>query len=427
MDTVNLKRLSDEIKEFEKYLAPTPYENKCREDLFELIKDVVQWKYPHSNVEAFGSYETQLLLPSSDIDLNITAAMNVSARDILSKMRYSLTKKGLRIDLFVPQATVPVLKVSDPRTSLTADITAQNNVASSTRTLAWANEYPELKPLFLVLKHALLAIRFDWDPNYEVLSTVKNGLASYSLVCMIIHYLKYKDDDKDNDKNGDKGDSIKNQKKNHPMTRLGRLLMGFLSYFSSFDFEKNGIGFYSKQGVILKLDHLALKQAKEVHQVMLIENPDDTTSNVARATRTMKQLQAVLAWMHAKLHIAIESNYFRRSLLENIIKVDPHQPGKPRQSLAKYHFPLIRLTKDDVGTCLPSVDPNLFANKNKPVYRPKPWDKRKRVEYENDEDEYHYRPSKKRGYQTFNENKSRSPKQKRMKQNNAKKSVQLKK
>ena len=65
-----------------------------------------------------------------------------------------------------------------------------NNVISSKRTLAWIKEYPELKPLFLVLKHALLSIRFEWDDNYEVLSTVKNGLASYSLVCMIVHYLK---------------------------------------------------------------------------------------------------------------------------------------------------------------------------------------------------------------------------------------------
>ena len=78
----------------------------------------------------------------------------------------------------------------DPKTGLTADITAMNNVISSKRTLAWVEKYPELKPLFLVLKHALLSIRFEWDENYEVLSTVKNGLASYSLVCMIVHYLK---------------------------------------------------------------------------------------------------------------------------------------------------------------------------------------------------------------------------------------------
>ena len=51
-------------------------------------------------------------------------------------------------------------------------------------------EYSELKPLFLVLKHALLGIRFESDEKYRVMDTTRGGIASFVVVCLIVHYLK---------------------------------------------------------------------------------------------------------------------------------------------------------------------------------------------------------------------------------------------
>jgi DNA polymerase sigma len=54
----------------------------------------------------------------------------------------------------------------------------------------WLKEYPLLKPLFLVLKHGLSSLSVDGYPNFFVMDTKRNGVASYSLVCMIVRYLQ---------------------------------------------------------------------------------------------------------------------------------------------------------------------------------------------------------------------------------------------
>ncbi|KAI9476611.1 hypothetical protein BDB00DRAFT_859845 [Zychaea mexicana] len=350
MKDVNLVRLSEEIKEFEEYLAPTTFETRSRHDLFQTIRSIALQNYPEATVEPFGSFETQLLLPSSDIDLNISTDDGIKPQTILKKISKCLRQYGYMQPVF--RATVPVIKFCEYKSALNADITAQNNVISSKRTLQWMEEYPELKPLFLVLKHALLGIRFEHDPNYEVLSTVRNGLASYALICLITHYLKY---------NGDTSEKDGKEDKDFSKKRLGMLLIGFLKFYSTFDFDTKGLTFYTSEGYFDRRD--GAFDPKCLNGTIAIENPDDPSANVARATRTAKQFQAALGWMHVQLNTRIESDTFQRSLLEKVILVESHPSNTPRKNLTKYQFPLKYLSVEDLGASnLPSVDPYLFAN-----------------------------------------------------------------
>lgn len=70
------------------------------------------------------------------------------------------------------------------------DITIQNVCFSSDRTATWIEEYPPLKPLFMVLKQALGNFRLTDIPSFEPLSAKFAGLASYSLICLIVNYLQ---------------------------------------------------------------------------------------------------------------------------------------------------------------------------------------------------------------------------------------------
>lgn len=89
----------------------------------------------------------------------------------------------------VAHAKVPVLMATDDN-EVSMDITVQNECFSSDRTTAWIKQYPELKPLFMVLKQSIGNSRVSSFPTFEPLSAKTAGLASYSLICMIVSYLQ---------------------------------------------------------------------------------------------------------------------------------------------------------------------------------------------------------------------------------------------
>lgn len=72
------------------------------------------------------------------------------------------------------------------------DITIDNECFSSDRTAAWVKEYPALKPLFMALKQSIGNFRVSNAPAFEPLSAKTAGLASYSLICLIVSYLQVK-------------------------------------------------------------------------------------------------------------------------------------------------------------------------------------------------------------------------------------------
>ncbi|KAI8143298.1 hypothetical protein BJV82DRAFT_612223 [Fennellomyces sp. T-0311] len=357
MSRANLERLTTEIKQFEKYLAPTPFEKDAREGLFKKIELAVTQLIPDASVAPYGSYETQLLLPSSDIDVSIQV-IGRNPRNILRDVKKHIRKyhyDTMYTGELVLQAVVPVFHLRDRQTSLTADITVQNTVSSSSRTVAWLVEYPDLKPLFLLLKHALLGIRLHSDPYYEIMNPKRSGVASYSLICLIVHYFKY---------------NHKAQTFTDSAIRLGELLLGFLSFYSVFDFDGIGLTFQTEKGYYDK----AIREYDYFNQSfhntgMTIVNPDDPNANVARATNTTNQFQAILKWMHTQINTAVNEDDTRHSYLASIITVEAHPVDVSRKSLNDYKFPVKYLDSKALGVQLQPVDTSKFADKKGVVKR----------------------------------------------------------
>jgi DNA polymerase sigma len=63
--------VSQEAEELLQYLKPTPAESKAREDLLLRLTLLVQELFPWSQLQVFGSTQTDLLLPLSDLDVII--------------------------------------------------------------------------------------------------------------------------------------------------------------------------------------------------------------------------------------------------------------------------------------------------------------------------------------------------------------------
>ncbi|KAI8143896.1 hypothetical protein BJV82DRAFT_88442 [Fennellomyces sp. T-0311] len=257
-----MNRLTAEIKAFEKYLEPTKYETDCRERIVREAQQHVTRQLPTAQAYAFGSCETKLLLPNSDVDIAVVASNTEgkSAKFFIRKIQRHLGSV-FQIEHLVLNAKVPLIKCIDRRSRLGVDITFQANTSSSTRTVKWLKEHPELKPLFLVIKHSLLGIRLELDPNYMALDSSRGGVASFVLICLIVHYLKY----------NERAKSFVD-----PATRLGQLLCGFLQFYAVFDFEKTGLTFSDDSGFFDTATDttFAYRQDTMKHRI-IIKSPDE--------------------------------------------------------------------------------------------------------------------------------------------------------
>ena len=70
------------------------------------------------------------------------------------------------------------------------DICINNDAPSTATTIKWLKEYPLLKPLFLVLKHGLSSLAVDGHPTFYMMDTKRNGVASFTLICLIVRFLQ---------------------------------------------------------------------------------------------------------------------------------------------------------------------------------------------------------------------------------------------
>lgn len=136
----------------------------------------------------------KLSLVFSDLDINIDfeELPKKNVVDILKILR----KRTVDARIFrfsdtnlAARAKVPVLTGVDEN-NVSIDISIQNACFSSDRTVAWIKEYPALKPLFMVLKQSIGNFRLTNLPLFEPLSAKFAGLASFSLICLIVSYLQ---------------------------------------------------------------------------------------------------------------------------------------------------------------------------------------------------------------------------------------------
>jgi non-canonical poly(A) RNA polymerase PAPD5/7 len=91
------ERLNMEMTDLVEYLSPTEEEHTMRRFAVHRIRQCAQSVYPSCTIEVFGSFETKLYLPTSDIDL-VLFYEGKDARDttrVLSRLADALRKQGI--------------------------------------------------------------------------------------------------------------------------------------------------------------------------------------------------------------------------------------------------------------------------------------------------------------------------------------------
>ena len=183
-------RLHEELLDFAHAFRPTRAEKAARRGLVSRVRAVVVSVFPDAQVKCFGSFDTGLYLPESDIDL-VCLGTGVSSQkqkgralhklgDALRRAPWAVTQMEV-----VDKARVPIVKFVDGESGVAVDICLEETTGLQSSALARkaAAKFPQYAPLVLFLKR--------WLNTRGLHDTYHGGVGSYLLQLMVIASLQH--------------------------------------------------------------------------------------------------------------------------------------------------------------------------------------------------------------------------------------------
>eukprot|EP01091_Cochliopodium_minus_P020429 TRINITY_DN892_c2_g1_i3.p1 TRINITY_DN892_c2_g1~~TRINITY_DN892_c2_g1_i3.p1 ORF type:complete len:336 (+),score=100.96 TRINITY_DN892_c2_g1_i3:182-1189(+) len=181
-----MEKLDQEIKDFVDYIKSTDEEKKMRDYVIEKLNNVVTKIWPDAKICVYGSFPLDLYLPVSDIDIVINGG-NKYTEGPIYKLADELEKNNFFENMdVIATAKIPIIKVSEKISRCNIDITFDHNInfdKMKDLVVQYNNEFPELKPLLLILKYVL------YQRNLNV--PFQGGIGSFALLVLLRHFLCY--------------------------------------------------------------------------------------------------------------------------------------------------------------------------------------------------------------------------------------------
>ena len=267
--TNGMLKLHYEILDFCDFIQLNDKEKKLREKTFNFIKNTIETKYPEFTCILYGSFKTGLSLPFSDIDILILSKggkdEDISKNKILDESINKIHELFLSTKSFSYlekiKAKVPIIKCTYKETDINVDISFfRKNGFSAVKTIEKVIEnFPEIKPLMLVIKYTLR--QRDLNEIY------KGGVSSFIIFSLLYYYI------------ADLRKKIiidaKNGKKEPELT-LGHLLLGFLDFYG---FQFN----YEKLGISIRNGGFLFKREDDGKNLLCIENFQDINQDMGKS------------------------------------------------------------------------------------------------------------------------------------------------
>lgn len=296
--------LHDEIEEFYRYMQPSPAEHEMRLGVIQRIKEVILSLWPQAEVEIFGSFRTGLYLPTSDIDVVVLGKWETLPMWTLEKALLTHGIAEPRSIKVLDKASVPIVKLTDARTTVKVDISfnMNNGVKSARLIKSFKEKFPALAKLVLVLKQFLL----QRDLN-EVFT---GGISSYSLILMTVSFLQL------HPRGGD-----------GPNPNLGTLLLEFFDlYGKHFNYFLTAIR-VKDGGAYLRKDELFRDTGDAFRpSILCIEDPLTPGNDIGRSSYGALTVKKAFEYAYMVLNQAVHSFHpaivdTKQSILGRIIRV----------------------------------------------------------------------------------------------------------
>ena len=295
-DDDDSRRLHTQVLQFMEANGSNCSDKLIREQCRKTVEACVRRVFPKARLEAFGSGASGLALKEADIDLVVlgvgpttaTAGGGFNKHDrteLVSILRK--IEKQLRRDKVVVKAQgiytakVPIVKAhttGNNQTGFALDLTvgATNGLKAVTWIKTQLHQFPELRPLVLVLKKLLKTHGLD--------DASTGGCGGYLLVSLAVAHLKMKQ----------QGVSTPS-KQNRKLPDLGRVVTSFLRRFGgdTFDYARSAVAANRSSGIIKASEIVVTNGPYGKRPFILCEDPQEVGRNITASAYRFKEVRAL--------------------------------------------------------------------------------------------------------------------------------------
>lgn len=301
-------RLHDEILACVSYLSETPEEKALVAHVRKTVsatlrRSLTRWR---CEILVFGSTDTGLRLPGSDIDLAIKAPDSLHKKNTLRDLSWTLREnEWCRSVNMILGARVPIISflTTDDFGSLKFDVGINNLEGSITGQFVkqQLQKMPALRPLVFVIKSALA--------QRDLNDASKSGISSFAVICMCVFYLQLNPH------------RLPEEHLSKPMDNrsLGAILCGFLKYYSrEVPYKKMYISVYDC--CLVPKDTMAWINDDWVDS-LVVECPCTPGRNITGALtfRMFERIRGIFAHVQQVIGEATGSS---RNILQLLVSVD---------------------------------------------------------------------------------------------------------
>jgi len=267
-------RLNSELMDLCAYLRPKPADISSQQAVIARITAVVKDLWPVAEVRLFGSLETGLWVPGSDIDLTILMKTDTGVARYLHQLADALQRTRIAGHLQrIAHARVPIIKLTDRATRIQVDISfnQDNALRGVQMTRQYLARYPELRYLVPVLKYYLKQRGLN--------DTHSGGIGSFLLLCMAVAVV---------------------QQYASPDLVAGYYLVKFFKMFSEeLDYEREGVSI-TGQGTVFSKRARGWTYPRD-RELLALESPLDPEHDLGKNSYQIRQVRYAFAEAYRSL------------------------------------------------------------------------------------------------------------------------------
>ncbi|KAG9302303.1 hypothetical protein G9A89_008794 [Geosiphon pyriformis] len=285
--------LDAEVQEFIRYISPRPSERRLRQLVVSRVDHFLKANFDQEcETMAFGSFDTELYLPTSDLDI-VVFCKSENPRKLVLNLAKMIKYYGNLVAshqdvIAIPHAKVPIVKLTERYTGFNIDISFNqgSGLRSALQTKEYLERYPGTKELVIAIKYFLKLYGLN-DP-------ANGGMGSYTVLLLVVSFLQ-----------------------RHPMLssrrinsndNLGILLTEFFElYGSKFNYKDMAISVASN-GLYMPKSYMLRRQ--DING-LCIEDPCDPGNNVAIATQNWPTIRRRFAGAFAHLTRAVDHAHLK--------------------------------------------------------------------------------------------------------------------
>ena len=301
--TCDIMGLHDEIEDFYEYIKPCSSERRMRAEVIERVRNVIVSKWSQAQVCEFGSYCTDLYLPTSDIDVVVFGEW---VRLPLFSLEQEFLKSDISVKnsiLVLDKTAVPIIKFIDKATKVKIDISfnQDSGIQSAHIIRDFIQQFPLLPKLAMVIKQFLTQRQLN--------EVYYGGINSYSLTLMIVSFFQM---------------HPRKDASDPSTANLGVLLIEFFElYGRQFNYMKVGIS-VTNGGCYFSKEALGFNGTGE-NGLLFIQDPLLPNENASRGCYGFQQVKQAFEHAFNRLHLDVltreKPSPTKASLLSGIVVI----------------------------------------------------------------------------------------------------------